>query len=360
MNHSIHARLALLLALLTLPSTAPASDESPSALLACRLLQSDSERLACYDRLAAAEHERHVEQRRQDIYRNDPSPWAKVEAIDRSAEVLLTPSLLDRRWELADHAKLGTFNLRAHKPIYLLPLVWSSHPNQLPRSENPANTVTESLGLRNVENKFQLSFKTKFIEGLIHDRGDLWFGYTQSSRWQLYDDDKSRPFRETNYEPEAMLVFGFDQPFGGWRGRMFGLSAVHQSNGRGLPLSRSWDRLMLTAAMERENWVVQLRPWWRIPESSHDDDNPDIENYMGRGDLHIVHRRKDHEIALMLRHSLRSGDDSNGALQLDWSFPLVGNLRGHFQLFDGYGESLIDYNHRATYVGLGVSLLPWY
>ena len=331
-----------------------------NGLLACRLLQSDAERLACYDRLADAEQNTLIDQRRQDLYRNDPSPWAKVEAIDKAATVLLTPSMLDRRWELAQHSKLGTFNLRAHKPIYLLPLVWTDRPNQLPSSENPANSVDDSLQLRKVENKFQLSFKTKFIEGLFGEQGDLWFGYTQSSRWQLYDDDQSRPFRETNYEPEAMLVFGFDQPIGGWRARMLGLSAVHQSNGRSLPLSRSWDRLMLTAAMEREGWVVQLRPWWRIPESSSDDDNPEIENFVGRADLRVVHQRGDHELAWMLRHSLRSGEHSHGALQFDWSFPLYRNLRGHVQLFDGYGESLIDYNHRATYIGLGVSLLPWY
>lgn len=62
----------------------------------------------------------------------------------------------------------------------------------------------------------------------------------------------------------------------------------------------------------------------------------------------------------MLRHSLRSGDRSHGALRLSWAFPIHGKLRGYFEVFHGYGESLIDYNHRATYVGLGVSLLDWY
>ena len=62
----------------------------------------------------------------------------------------------------------------------------------------------------------------------------------------------------------------------------------------------------------------------------------------------------------MARHSLRGGDRSHGALQFDWGFPIANQLRGHVQVFHGYGESLIDYDHKATYVGLGISLLEWY
>jgi phospholipase A1 len=62
----------------------------------------------------------------------------------------------------------------------------------------------------------------------------------------------------------------------------------------------------------------------------------------------------------MLRHSLKGGENSHGAAQFDWSFPINNNLRGFAQVFDGYGESMIDYNHRSTYFGLGISLLNWY
>jgi len=146
----------------------------------------------------------------------------------------------------------------------------------------------------------------------------------------------------------------------GWDLRMASIGINHQSNGRSLPLSRSWNRVVAAFGFERENWLLSLRPWWRIGEDAETDDNPDIVDYLGRGDINLVHRRGDHEFALLARHTLKPGAESRGALQLDWSFPLSRSLRGHVQLFEGYGESLIDYNVRSTQIGVGISLFEWF
>lgn len=352
----------------------------PATPQACTSINSNAARLACYDQAMgytamdtdaadqAAEAAR-VEQQQDhtlqqssgaeplrsrigDLFKSDPV----IPAIANAGK----GSLLDRRWELAKDSKLGTFQVRGYKPVYLLPVFWTSDKNQLPASPNLNNTVARPQSLDSSELKFQISLKTKVAENLFDDNGDLWVGYTQSSRWQAYNAENSRPFRETNYEPEAMLVFRNNYHIGGWRGRMSAIGLNHQSNGRADPLSRSWNRVILNFGLDRENWALVLRPWFRIKEDAGDDNNPDIEDYMGRGDATLIYSRNGQELALMARHSLRGGDRSHGALQLDWGFPISNQLRGHLQLFNGYGESLIDYNHKATYIGLGVSLLEWF
>jgi phospholipase A1 len=365
--------------LVLMPSSVFAQDGAsgaPAAASACVAVESDALRLACYDRAfrrstrsaaaadAAAEQAEKAERARQAAAAADDAD-ARAGAVfghddDMAARANAGKgSLLDSRWELAKDSKLGVFQMRAYKPVYLMPAFWTSDANELPTSPNPDNTVHTPQALDDVEAKFQLSFKTKFVENLFGDNGDLWGAYTQSSRWQVYNGESSRPFRETNYEPEVMLVFRNNYSLLGWKGRMTGIAINHQSNGRAQPLSRSWNRLILTAGLDRGNWAFVVRPWWRIPEG-RDDDNPDIEDYVGRGDAMLVYSHRGHEFAVLGRHSLRDGEDSHGAVQFDWGFPIDGNLRGHVQLFHGYGESLIDYNHKATYLGLGISLLEWF
>lgn len=349
---------------------------------ACAAVATDAARLACYDQIfgrnvestaqadaaaIAAAEERRQTRRSDRLSQGEQRLGARMSALfdekPPAASALANAgrgSLLDSRWELAEDSKLGPFQLRGYKPVYLLPAFWTSDKNQLPRSPNPNNTVTQAQALDSNELKFQLSFKTKLVENVFGNNGDIWGGYTQSSRWQAYNSEQSRPFRETNYEPEVMMVFRNGYSLGGWRGRMTGISLNHMSNGRSDPLSRSWNRVVGTVGLDRENWALVLRPWYRIPESRSEDNNPDIEDYMGRGDATLIWNRDGHELALMARHSLRGGDRSHGALQVEYAFPISNLLRGRFQVFHGYGESMIDYNHKATYVGVGVSLLEWF
>lgn len=353
----------------------------PTAVEGCIAIESDAERLSCYDaaagrdartareadaaaaaarlqRQAAAEAEtaglpagERAQRTVSDLFRRDTGDAALANAGKGS--------LFDSRWELAKDSKLGTFNFRAYKPVYLLPAFWSSDQNTQPRSSDPALPAVAALPLDDIETKFQLSFKTKALENLFGDNGDLWMAYTQSSRWQVYNADNSRPFRETNYEPEILLAFRNNYSLLGWKGRLAAVGINHQSNGRADPLSRSWNRVMFNIGLDREDWALTFRPWIRISDGD-EDENPGIEDYVGRGDVTLVHTRDGHVYTLMARHSLRGGDRSRGALQFDWGFPIADQFRGHVQVFSGYGESLIDYDHRATYVGLGISLLDWY
>ena len=358
-------------------SSAQADDSAqinPATTQACVALESNADRLACYDqifKIADKPAPVLVSEKRAatELTQAAVEPVTLKDKIEQKVGNLFTidgskidpnTSLLDKRWELSADSKLGTWNIRANQPVYLLPVFWSSSKNELPHSPNPQNTETEKLNLSSTEAKFQISLKTKAVENLIGNNGDIWLGYTQSSHWQVYNAEESRPFRETNYEPEASLVFRTNYEILGLNGRLLGLTLNHQSNGRSDPLSRSWNRVMLNLGFERGNFAMMIRPWYRIEEDAKDDNNPDIKNYVGRGDLTTFYRWNEHDFSLMLRHSLKGGDDSRGAAQFDWAFPISGKLRGHFQLFDGYGESLIDYNHRATYVGLGVSLMNWY
>ncbi len=76
-------------------------------------------------------------------------------------------------------------------------------------------------------------------------------------------------------------------------------------------------------------------------------------------ELRAVESKYQSSLKAKLGQDLRGGERSRGSAQLDWVFPLSGALHGYFQAFSGQGESLVDYNHRQTKLGLGVTIAGW-
>lgn len=264
---------------------------------------------------------------------------------------------MSERWELDSVNQRGTFLVTPYKPVYVTAGRWSNSPNVQPTSENPYYSLPFKVDYNNYEAKFQLSLKTKTLQNIFWGHGDLWVGYTQKAHWQIYNAKLSRPFRELNYEIEPILNFATRIPLAGFQIRMFGVAFNHQSNGRTLPLSRSWNRIIFHAGLERKNWQIYLRPWIRLPDK--DDENPAITSYIGRGEAVVIYKLGQHELSLIGTHTLRFGNNNRGSIQGSWVFPITGNFKGQLQVSEGYGETLIDYNHKQTTIGLSISLIQW-
>jgi phospholipase A1/A2 len=314
-----------------------------------------AKRLACYDRL----------------FKPDPDATAAPPpAAAASAPAPTQPlpsgstSIMSRLWELDDADKRRKFVVRTHLPNYLLPLHYTSNLNRAPASPTRAATAPNER-YRPVEAKLQVSLRAKAASDVLLPDADLWVAYTQRSLWQLWNSQESAPFRSSDYQPEAIYVVPVPEglrtlPFG-WQWRMVQAGFAHQSNGQAVPLSRSWNRVYFGAGFERNEFGLQWKLHRRVDESRSDDDNPDLTNYIGRGELQATWLPGTATASLVWRTNLRAAN--RGSLQLDLTYPVDSDepagLRWYMQVFSGYGETLLDYNHRQTTLGLGLSLFQF-
>jgi phospholipase A1 len=266
---------------------------------------------------------------------------------------------LEKRIEDEGSATRNLWTITPHRPNYIL----LGNYNFSSMNEKPWEDYTgEDVDLNETEVKFQISFKFMLWENLFKKRtnGDLFFAYTQLAMWQLYNKDISSPFRDTNYEPEFFLSFDNDWKIFGFTNRINAFGFAHQSNGRSGPVSRSWNRVYASFIFEKGNFASGLKVWYRLPEDEEDDNNPDIEDYLGNFELRAAYKWDRNTFGIMWRNNL-DFDENRGAVQLDWSFPLPGTdrIKGYVQYFNGYGQCLIDYNASASTLGAGLLLTDW-
>jgi phospholipase A1 len=295
----------------------------------------------------------------------DAEPEATAEMLrGRCEETAELPERL-REERLTEQ---NEFVISPYKPNYILPYSIVAEPNQAPY--NLAGNYGVQDPMQDHEAKFQISIKAPLtFTPLLTDNDGIFAAFTLVSYWQVYNSDISAPFRETNYQPEIFYRTVLPwKPSGGTVLLTTGLE--HQSNGRTQYLSRSWNRAYFKLGYLKPDWAVALRPWYRFdedekvddgdpttPPPSQGDDNPDIEDYMGHYELQGVYTLNKVEFTAMTRYNFATG---YGSAEVGVSFPLYGKLKGYVQYFNGYGESLIDYNARMERLGVGILLTDWY
>ena len=241
--------------------------------------------------------------------------------------------------------------LLPYKPNYFLPYSQSL-------TGTPGGGLDSDANLQQIEAEFQFSFRAPIATGLFWGHGAFQLAYTQLSFYQIYNSELSSPFRESDYEPEAQITFETPYKLLGWALRDVNFALDHQSNGRSSPDSRSWNRAYFQIIAGRGNGVVAIRPWIRIPESHAQDDNPDIEHYLGNFELRTSYTWHDQVGTILLRNNMNF-HTNKGAVDLSYSFPLFKKLRGYIKYFNGYGQTLIDYNTPDSRVGAGLSFSDW-
>lgn len=259
---------------------------------------------------------------------------------------------LDARIRQQEAENNNVWAIQPYRPTYVLPVTYNTHVNN-----EPVEATGEELDP--VEIKFQISFMLPLVQDLISGNGDLYMAYSQVSMWQAYNFDNSAPFRDTNYEPEFFLKFDTDEDLLGLKLRAVNLGAVHQSNGRGSEeLSRSWNRLYANLLLERGNFGLAIKPWYRIPEDEEEDNNPNIEDFLGYGEVRAFYKLNRNVASAMFRNNL-DFDENRGCMELGWSFPIHNQIRGLLQYFCGYGETLLDYDQYSQRFGIGLMLSDW-
>ena len=290
--------------------------EPPPTLEHCATIGAPADRLACYDKLAGR-----APAPTEPTAQQTPPTTSLLAPKDAPLSDSATPkaptSLLSKFWELEPSDKRGIFNFVGYQPNYVLPIYYTSRINRAPQS--PTQAIVSQPDYRREEAKFQLSLRTKLAQDLLLPGGDLWGAFTQQAMWQIYNGADSKPFRNTDYQPEITYVLPTapiwrELPLG-WQWRYTQIGLAHQSNGQSDPLSRSWNRVYLGAGLERGDWSLTGKVNQRMKEQVETDNNPDLVTYRGRAEFQLGWAHELHTASLLYRSTLTGV--RYGALQFE-------------------------------------------
>jgi phospholipase A1/A2 len=213
--------------------------------------------------------------------------------------------------------------------------------------------------------RFQFSFKFRILSPLGNTSdlpSDIYFGYTQTSLWDLHT--QSKPFYDTSYKPTLFYYRELVDWKPAWIDRLSLQAGLqHESNGQAVKTSRSLNTfyaMPIASWTKWRTWEFLVAP--RAIAYLEKGENPDLPRYRGYVEwLLSAEHGQDFKFTAYLRKGTGSG---YGSMELNASWGLQSWLPGlggrmQLQYFNGWGESLLDYNkRRPDQVRLGFMLVP--
>ncbi|WP_096029384.1 phospholipase A [Campylobacter lanienae] len=203
---------------------------------------------------------------------------------------------------------------------------------------------------KDISSQFQISLKKLIFDDILGFNEKYYFAYTQISWWDLYAD--SAPFYETNYRPELFVEFPLK--YRNLINLKFGF--LHDSNGKDDELSRSWNRLYIASEFEFDKLTITPRLFQRIPDNK--DDNPNIQNYKGRGDINLKYNMDNGAIfQAVFTNNLKFDKTNKSSLELGYLYPIKNSFYLYLSGFSGYSKSLQSYDRYQNSINLGIAFI---
>ncbi|MDX2164015.1 MAG: phospholipase A [Gammaproteobacteria bacterium] len=268
--------------------------------------------------------------------------YADTDTVDKNPD----QTVLEKQFAEQMKAAKNPLAVALFKPTYVLPYYYTNSPDYAVYTNNTPNN--QQVMHNEFKAQFSLLVPLAYNVFGVKDSA-IEMAYTQLSYWQVYAS--SQYFRENDYNPEVFAQKLYKK----W---LFRTGIEHQSNGRGGAYERSWNRAYFTSAYSGRDWLASLKVWTLIfPSESSDLHNPDILHYLGREQI-VLSKKCGNFVYSVEAQNIESGF-TRGYIEPTVSYHLTNYMSVYLQGFSGYGQSLIEYNHRTNSVGIGIAFNNW-
>ncbi|MBR0493269.1 MAG: phospholipase A [Muribaculaceae bacterium] len=206
----------------------------------------------------------------------------------------------------------------------------------------------------NSDVKFQISFQQRLTKSVLPWNTYLYLFYTQKAMWNVFE--RSLPFHDLNFNPGIGLsryIILKNQLIG-----KITMMIEHESNGRDGTASRSWNKISWAGeAYVSPNLMAHAKFWIPIIDGQY---NKDILNYMGISQAGFQAKSSDDKWVLDMTLVKRKGWNLNfnTIVQLGYRINHNSNQFIMLQYYNGYGESMLDYNQYHSRIRFGLLIRP--